>query len=117
MVRERWLQVKKIVSACLAAQPDRRTSTARGACRGDPTLLNEVESLLASHASLGDFLTASVWDEQWEELPRGSRVGSYKIRESIGRGGMGTVYRAVRAADFEKQVALKIVNRGMDSHF
>lgn len=117
MERERWLEIKKILSACIDAGPGRRASFAREACRGNPTLLNEVETLLASHASLGNFLEASVWDKQREELASGSRVGSYEIRESIARGGMGTVYRAVRAADYEKQVALKVVKRGMDSHF
>src|SRR5579864_3320666 len=30
---------------------------------------------------------------------------------------MGTVYRAVRSSDFEKQVAIKLVKRGMDTDF
>ncbi len=30
---------------------------------------------------------------------------------------MGSVYRAVRSSDFEKQVAIKLVKRGMDTDF
>jgi non-specific serine/threonine protein kinase/serine/threonine-protein kinase len=115
--RERWLQINQIVSACLETEPDRRESFARQRCAGDSGLLAEVESLLDSHANLGDFLANSVWEEPREEILPGSRIGPYEIRDAIAEGGMGTVYRAVRAADFEKQVALKVVKRGMDTSF
>ncbi|MFT4540028.1 MAG: serine/threonine protein kinase [Planctomycetota bacterium] len=46
----------------------------------------------------------------------GERLGSYELREPIAAGGMGHVFRAVRADDvFEKEVAIKLVKRGMDS--
>ena len=46
----------------------------------------------------------------------GQRAGAYQIIDELGRGGMGTVYRAVRADDeYRKQVAIKLVNRGMDT--
>jgi non-specific serine/threonine protein kinase/serine/threonine-protein kinase len=46
----------------------------------------------------------------------GQRVGHYRIVQEIGHGGMGTVYRAVRDDDeFQIEVAVKIVSRGMDS--
>src|SRR6266850_6897926 len=39
-----------------------------------------------------------------------------EILREIGRGGMGTVFLAVRADDqYRKQVAIKLVNRGMDT--
>ncbi len=43
-------------------------------------------------------------------LQPGTMIGSYCIIERVGRGGMGAVYRAVRRhADFEQEVALKII--------
>jgi len=40
----------------------------------------------------------------------GQRVGDYRLTGVIGHGGMGTVYRAVRADDqFEKTVAIKML--------
>ena len=42
------------------------------------------------------------------------RIGKYKILREIGRGGMGAVYLAERE-DLKKQVAVKIIKRGMDT--
>ncbi len=46
----------------------------------------------------------------------GRSVGPYQIIAEIGRGGMGTVYRAVRIdGEFEVAVAIKVVRHGMNS--
>ncbi|HYP00493.1 MAG TPA: protein kinase, partial [Pyrinomonadaceae bacterium] len=48
----------------------------------------------------------------------GMKIGPYRVIEEIGHGGMGTVFRAVRADDaYRKQVAIKVVRRGMDHDF
>ena len=55
-------------------------------------------------------------DAASDDLGRDLRVGPYRLISEIGRGGMGTVYLAVRADDaFEQHVAIKIVKRGMDT--
>lgn len=92
-----------------------RRELSRNACHGDATLCHDVTSLLAAYDELGDFLETPVLESEREELPPGSRIGSYEIREPLAEGGMGTVYRAVRTSDFEKQVAVKVVKRGMDT--
>ncbi|HSK76678.1 MAG TPA: serine/threonine-protein kinase [Thermoanaerobaculia bacterium] len=43
------------------------------------------------------------------------RIGAYRIGRELGRGGMGTVYEAVRDGDFDRRVAVKVLRRGMDS--
>ncbi len=46
----------------------------------------------------------------------GTRLGPYDIVRLVGVGGMGTVYEAVRADDqFHQRVAIKLVQRGLDS--
>jgi len=97
-------------------------------CARDDELRREVESLLASHDSAGDFLNkpaASLAGTtqtlissgiDLQEYPPGHRVGAYELQKCIGRGGMGSVWLATRSDnEFKKQVAIKLVKRGMDT--
>jgi tetratricopeptide (TPR) repeat protein len=48
----------------------------------------------------------------------GRRVGPYQLSGLIGHGGMGSVYLGVRDDDhYSKQVAIKLMKRGMDTDF
>ena len=49
------------------------------------------------------------------DVPLGSRIGRYKIREQIGDGGMGVVYVAEQEKPLRRKVALKVIKPGMDS--
>jgi serine/threonine protein kinase/Tfp pilus assembly protein PilF len=94
-------------------------------CGEDTDLLEEAESLLAEAEALLKERTDSFEDcaqnaasTFWQEGPPrgGERVGAYVIVRELGRGGMGTVFLAERAdGQFEKQVAIKILNRGADT--
>ena len=42
-------------------------------------------------------------------------IGSYKLLEEIGEGGMGVVYMAEQARPVRRRVALKIIKPGMDT--
>jgi serine/threonine protein kinase len=43
----------------------------------------------------------------------GRLIGSYRLRERIGEGGMGEVYLADREGEFRQQVAVKLIRAGM----
>lgn len=46
----------------------------------------------------------------------GKRIGAYRLLREIGRGGLGTVYLAARADDaYQKEVAIKLLRRGLDT--
>jgi WD40 repeat protein len=45
----------------------------------------------------------------------GLRLGPYLIEQRLGSGGMGSVYRALRADAYRQQVALKVIRPGLDS--
>ncbi|HEY0078086.1 MAG TPA: protein kinase, partial [Pyrinomonadaceae bacterium] len=48
----------------------------------------------------------------------GRRIGAYQIVREVGRGGMGAVYLAERAdSEFRRNVAIKLIKRGMDTDF
>lgn len=126
MTPERWQEVKELLGAALEMEPAERTPFLERACVHDSVLRGEVERLLAvddraETEFLKDPAIAGSWDETVEEPADawiGRRVGPYKIVEQIGVGGMGEVYRAVRADDqYQKQVALKVVRAGQDSGF
>jgi len=124
MTPERWQQIKEVLGNVLELDRSRRAAYLAAACAGDPSLRAEVEPLLDAERCAGtDLLSATrEGDGSISRLdidPRiGHRIGPYKIVEPIGEGGMGTVYRAVRADDqYQKQVAVKLVHAGHDSGF
>src|ERR1044071_1467079 len=69
-------------------------------------------------ASLAEAVTIALSEEEQKELLQESNIGPYRIIRRIGQGGMGAVYLAARDDDqFKKQVAIKLIRRGMDSDF
>ena len=125
---ENWQQLKRLFHAALELASDRRAAFLAEACEGDDELYSRVEKLLTSHDNAGSFLASpAIMDagvitaldevESSGDNDRvGQRIGPYEILREIGHGGMGTVFLAARADDqYRKQVAIKLVNRGMDT--
>ncbi len=126
MTPERWQQVKGLLAPALELDPSKRTDYLDRACGTDASLREELERLLAAEGKAGPgFLSDPViLEELTLDLPHqedawvGRRLGSYQIVEEIGAGGMGEVYRAIRADDeYRKEVAVKLVRSGQDSNF
>ncbi len=124
MTRERWQHVRKVLEQALETDAQERARYLDEACGGDAELRAEVESLLeADERASSGFLTgraidhvagAATGSRDADDSLRGTRIGSYLVLEEIGHGGMGTVYRAVRADDqYSKQVAVKVVRGGL----
>jgi len=122
---DRWQTVKGLLDAALSVSPRERASFISEQAREDEELRAEVLSLLESHEDAGDFLESPpVRVKAPEEMMAaeaslaGEQVGAYQLVREIGRGGMGTVYLAVRAdGEFRKQVAVKLIRQGMESDF
>lgn len=126
---ERWWQIDQLFAAALERDEGERDAFVRGSVGDDRDLADEVLALLQASTDAERVLgeSAVAFAEPLiagdtngagrnRELPSGSRVGHYQIIREIGRGGMGAVYLARRAdREFEKQVALKVVKRGMDT--
>jgi serine/threonine protein kinase len=120
-----WPRVKELFSAAVELAPHERLSFLKQACAHDENLRDEVWALVSAHESSGDFIQKpAIIDLRLLENDRaegnaalaGQQIGNYQIVRELGRGGMGTVYLAARVDKiFEKQVALKIIKRGMDS--
>lgn len=86
-------------------------------CGDDDELRSELESLLKASDSFGGFLEhpltcAAENPTAADLLPAGTLLGHWRVLRLIGRGGMGEVYDAERAAgDFEQRVAIKVTRR------
>ncbi|HEY7817074.1 MAG TPA: protein kinase, partial [Vicinamibacteria bacterium] len=122
---ERFARVDELFDAALDRPAQERSAWLGVVCASDPDLRVEVEALLKlaeSDDALVDSgaLKGPIWEDlarelaSLEELSPGDRVGLYEIRELIGRGGMGAVYRA-RDLTLDRDVAIKalsFLNRG-----
>lgn len=128
MNQERWKKVEEIFESALRRAPEERSVYLAEVCAGNEALRDQVEKLLESYNQATSLVETSVMDADSaptlvdeNDVPFGMigrRIGSYKIVREIGRGGMGSVYLAVRADDeFQKRVAIKLIKRGMDTDF
>lgn len=126
---ERWSEVDRLLAAALELPAPDRVAFVAAQAGTDASLAREVQALLdvagdaetmigESAIPFADPLLAALDDPRPDQggLSSGARVGPYGIVRELGHGGMGTVYLAERADDqFQKQVAIKVVRRGMDT--
>ncbi|MEL6772880.1 MAG: serine/threonine protein kinase, partial [Bacteroidota bacterium] len=114
MSQNRWSKIERLLEEVSARAPQDRAAFLDSACPDDD-LRAEVERLLDADATayfrgLGQRVGESV-DAALADAMLGRRVGRWRLVAHIGRGGMGTVYRAERAdGTFEQVAALKLLD-------
>jgi tetratricopeptide (TPR) repeat protein len=116
MTPDHWGRLKEIFEAALQEPLPEREAFLDRVC-ADPELRTEAAKLLAAHDQAETFIEdspvaglAAAHAEPAPDAWLGRRVGPYRLLAEIGRGGMGTVYRAVRDDDqYRKEVAIKLV--------
>jgi serine/threonine protein kinase/tetratricopeptide (TPR) repeat protein len=118
---ERWARLEQVFLEALEADSTQRQAVLDRRCGEDRELRQKVERLLAARAGAEEFL-GSLAQRAGVPFPgpaperslEGRRVGAYRLRHEIGRGGMGAVYLAERAdGEFEKRVAIKLLPLGL----
>ncbi len=110
--------VRELFERAAELDADEQVEFLRQACGGDEALRDEVQALLEADrdASRETFwqhsaLRNQVIAETAAQPAIGAIIGQYRLLELIGRGGMGTVYRAERMdAAFDKFVAVKLIS-------
>jgi serine/threonine protein kinase len=123
MTPERWQRINEMFHAALVLDGRERSAFLVTQSAGDDALRAKVAALLVSHEQAEGFIQGSVFNdaaqllvEDEAEAMIGQHIGLYEITREIGRGGMGSVYLATRDDDqFQHQVAIKVVRRGMDT--
>ncbi|MBB5209085.1 tetratricopeptide repeat protein [Chiayiivirga flava] len=113
-IDERERRALRIARDALDADDIDRDAFLARLCDGDAALRARVDALLqrigASEDDGADDASAPPGDALV-----GTRLGPFRVRERLGRGGMGVVYRGTREdADFVQDVALKLIRRGFD---
>jgi serine/threonine protein kinase len=115
-----WNRVQSVFLSLVDLSPEDQAQRLDTTCADDSQLRAEVESLLESDRDDPHVISATIASEAallfGERTLIGDRLGAYLVVKEIGRGGMGDVYLATRDDDqFQKQVAIKVVRRGMDT--
>lgn len=129
MQQQRWDRVIDIVDTALDLDGEQRTRYIREATNGDKELKSEVTKLLDSIEKSDSLNFLEGPDAFPQNLAKdlststdptssmiGKTVGTYEIIELLGHGGMGSVFRAIRADEaYDSPIALKILRQGMDT--
>jgi tetratricopeptide (TPR) repeat protein len=103
--------LEELFTEAVSLPPQDRSAFFQDRCGGDSALRTTLEQLLAAHREAGDF-----FPEPAERSSAGETLGVYTLIEEIGRGGFSTVWRAVQTRPVRREVAVKRIMPGMDSH-
>jgi serine/threonine protein kinase len=111
LTRER-LALEYLESA-LVWPPEERDQRLAEALTHDPHLLGEVRELLHVAEAVNEELpTQFPLNGDAADVPPPEQIGPYRVKELLGQGGMGRVYRAERAdGAFERSVAIKLMRK------
>lgn len=116
-------KLKEIFHSARELQTSEREVFLTDACGTNEQLRREIEALLESDQAADDFiadpparLVTAAFAGLHDPSDAGRMIGQYQLTECVGSGGMGAVYLAHRAdRQFEMQVAIKLIKRGMDT--
>ncbi len=107
-----WKSAKELFQRARELPPEEREELLRWVAADDPELAAEVRALLAQDEEDEFLVPPGEPGEENAEIP--GRLGSIRIEECIGRGGMGVVYRGYDT-DLERTVAVKCMSRPVDA--
>lgn len=97
----------ELFERAVVLDPGARIALLDESCRDDATLRRNVEQLLRADAKAQSYLVEPLGVQADRS---GEKLGAYRLNALLGRGGMGSVYRAERIdGAFDKPVAIKLL--------
>jgi serine/threonine protein kinase len=128
--QEAWKHIEEIFLFAADIEGAERDRYLDKVCADDANVRLEVDALLAAeaggHTEITSLIRGSIVSLVSDSGQRGGTfpdggmqgqvIGEWKLVEEIGRGGMGTVYRAIRGnGEFSLDAAVKVLSRGVSS--
>jgi serine/threonine-protein kinase len=109
----RWLRLSPHLDELLELEPSARDARLTEIASDDAGLADELTKMLALETGRDDFLAEPIVVPK-ALLREDSEVGPYRLEQLLGEGGMGQVWRAVRADGlYQRRVALKLLRPGL----
>jgi tetratricopeptide (TPR) repeat protein len=114
-----WVRLRDAFSAAVASTDEQQRASIDALNSADPELGRMLADLLEAHRLAADHTEEA--RERWlqeaaatlDGTAVGQRIGGFELREVLGRGGMGVVYRAERVdGHVRQQVAMKFLRLG-----
>ncbi|MCA9752822.1 MAG: serine/threonine protein kinase [Gemmatimonadetes bacterium] len=123
---DRYERVKRLLLAARELPPAARATFLDRECAGDDDLRREIESLLPHDSESPSILEDGALERDIGDVlagvPEGivppaipEHIGPWQIVGILGEGGMGVVYRARQETPIRREVALKLIRRGLDT--